>query len=366
MKTKIVNPTLLILGLLITVFIISCSKNDDDNEKDPDDNTDSGTVTVNSYSPDFPIWGGVITIDGKGFGTNKDEIEVFFPGTSTVSESKTKGEVLEVNNQQIKVKIPYHTTTSSLNPDIIFPDFQFNNGGSKLVIKIKGETKYTSPGENVFIWFNAVPFINSGSSIFTIGVTTIGYQIIPGEKIKINGSGFGMTKTEGTLSVNGTDIPIDSIWGGIQQWSSGGGNKFIIATLPAILGSKSKDLKDYTFTYSRLGQSISRTVKGNSLPKLSITSNTLPSLITGGTSVTDFLIYGKNLYANVLSFTSGSVTINVATTGAALNSTQLSALVPLSELLPYGQKTWTVTLKDTDVGSTVIGGWVIGSVTIKP
>jgi hypothetical protein len=362
MKTKIVNPTLLVLGLLITVFIVSCSKNDDDNEKDPDDNTDSGTVTVNSYSPEFPIWGGVITINGKGFGTNKDEIEVFFPGTSTVSESKTKGEVLEVNNQQIKVKIPYHTTPSSLNPEIITPANEFNNGGSKLVIKIKGETKYTSPGENVFIWFNAFPFINYGNSIFTVGITTFGYQIIPGTKIRINGSGFGMTKTEGTLSVNGTDIPIDSIWGGIQQWTFGGGNKFIIASLPSSVGSKSKDLKDYTFTYTRLGQSYSRTIKGNSLPRLSITSNTMPSLVTGGTSVTDFKIIGKNLYANRVFFKSGSVTITVATTGANLNSEELSAFVPLAELVTYGEFTWQVTLGDTDVG----GSWQLGSVRIKP
>lgn len=269
---------------------------------------------------------------------------------------------MEVSNTQIKVKIPYHTKPSSLNPDIILPDIESNNGGSRLVIKIKGEVKYTSPGENVFIWFNVAPFMNNGNSIFTVGITSIGYQVIPGEKVRIEGSGFGMSKTEGTLTINGTPDQIDSIWGGIQQYHSGGGNKFMIATMPATLGSKSNDQKDYTFTYSRLEQSYSRTVKGDSLPKLSITSNTLPSMVVGGTSVTDFKIAGKNLYANRVVYKSGSYIFNVATTGAALNATEISAFVPLAELLPYGENTWQVTLTDTEVGSAVTGGWPNGSV----
>lgn len=360
---------LMLLSLSIGLLLFSCSK-DDDNE--PDDDQPAGSISVSSYSPEFPIWGGIITINGKGFGTKKDDIEAFFPGGNTTLESKTKGEVIEVNNTQLQVRIPYHTMPSSLNPDIIIPDSEYNNGSSKLVIKIKGETKYTSPEDKgfLFIGFNAVPFFNHGNSIYTIGITTIGYQIIPGEKLRIQGSGFGMTKSEGTLSVNGTVIPIDSIWGGIQQYHLGGGNKFIIASLPATLGNKSKDQKDYTFTYERMGQSYSRTVKGNSLPRLSITSNTLPTLVVGGTSVTDFKIIGKNLYANRVFFRSGqlpgSVVFPVATTGAALNSSELTAFVPLAELLPYGDITWNVTLGDTDVGSTVIGGWTIGSVRVKP
>jgi hypothetical protein len=364
MKAVNYSAKLMLLSLSFGLLLFSCDKEDDG--KEPDDDMPAGSVSVSSFSPEFPIWGDMITIKGKGFGTKKDEIEVFFPGTSTTVESKTKGEVMEVSDTQLKVKIPYHTKPSSLNPDQITPDNQFNNGGSKLVIKIKGETKYTSPGDNVFIWFNAAPFINYGNSIYTIGITTFGYQIIPGEKIRIEGTGFGMTKTEGTLSVNGTAIPIDSIWGGIQQYHLGGGNRFIISSLPATLGSKSNEQKDYTFTYTRLGQTYSRTVKGNSLPKLSITSHTLPALVVGGTSVTDFKITGKHLYANRVSFKSGSTTVTVATTGAALNSAELTAFVPLAELLPYGDKVWQVTLGDTDVGSAVIGGWTIGSVRVKP
>lgn len=370
---KTVNPLtkLMLFGLSLGLLLFSCSEDDDDENK-PKDDVAAGSISVTSYSPEFPMWGNIITINGKGFGTKKEDLEIFFPGNHTIEESKTKGEIIEVNDTELKVRIPYHTKPSSLNPDIIIPDIGFNNGYSKLNIKIKGETKYTSPDDKgpQYIWFNAVPFMNYGNSIFTVGITTIGYQIIPGEKFRVEGSGFGMTKNEGTLTVNGTVVSIDSIWGGIQKYNFGGGNKFIFASLPATIGSKSNEQKDYTFTYTRMGQSYSRVVKGNSLPKLTLTSNTLPSMVVGGTSVTDFKITGKHLYANRVIFRSGqlpsSVVITVATTGAALDSKELTAFVPLAELLPYGEITWNVTLGDTDVGSTVIGGWPIGTVKVKP
>jgi hypothetical protein len=369
MKSVKLLTNLLLLPLVMGILFSSCSKDDDNkpDDNEPDD-TPSDSIVVSSYSPEFPMWGNIITINGQGFGTRKDEIEVFFPGNYTTLDSITKGEVTELSNTQLKVRIPYHTKPSSLNPDIIIPEIGYNNGSSNLLIKIKGETKYTSP-VNLnfrFIWYNAVPFMNNGNSIYTIGITTFGYQIIPGEKFRVEGSGFGMTKEEGVLYVNGIVIPVDSIWGGIQKFHLGGGNKFMIASLPSTLGSKSTDQKDYVFTYTRMGQSYSRTVKGNSLPRLSITGNTLPGSVVGGTSITDFTISGKNLYANTVNFKNGSTVIQVATTGASINSTQLSAFVPLGALLPFGDKIWQVTLNDTEVGSTLSGGWTLGSVRIIP
>ncbi len=191
-----------------------------------------------------------------------------------------------------------------------------------------------------------------------------GVYVVPGEKFKISGKGFGLTKTEGTLTINGNSVDIDSVWYNVIAFGEGSWN--MIGKLPASLGSKSKELKDYAFSYSRSGRSYSRTTKGESLPRLKIFSNTLPGQVLGGTSNTDFYINGENLFANTIRFSDGVFTTTVAVTGASLDATQVSAFVPLSVLLPRGDRLYTVTLLDTEVGSQVIGGWTLGYVRIKP
>lgn len=347
------------LGLAFTLTLMtSCSKDEGKEEDKPPVPIDTDSVTVSSFSPEKPMWGDVITINGTGFGSNKAEVEVYFPGNYVpISDTlKSKGIIESVSNTQLKVKIPYHTEDK---PDGYTYPLGIHNGWGNIVIKVKDKPTYTSP--DYFVKYRAVPFINT-SAITPIGVS--GVYVVPGEKFKISGKGFGLNKNEGTLTVNGTVVEVDSVWGNVEAYGEGSWN--LIATLPAKLGSKSKDLKSYTFTFARFGRSYSRTLDGQSLPRLSITSNTLPAQIIGGTSVTDFQINGKNLYANVIQFTSGSFNETVAVTGASLDASQVSAFVPLSTLLPYGNRTWNVTLKDTDVGSTEIGGWVIGSVNIKP
>lgn len=88
----------------------------------------------------------------------------------------------------------------------------------------------------------------------------------------------------------------------------------------------------------------------------------MPATITGGTSVTDFNITGESLYANSVRFSDGVYSTTVAVTGAGVTANQVSAFVPLAELLPRGDKVYNVVLTDTDVG----GNWVIGSVRIIP
>jgi len=351
-----------ILIICLSLIMLSCSKedsvtnpNDDNNPPDPITPTE---VKINSYTPLKPMWGDVITIVGEGFGNSKQNVEIYFPGnyvpiTDTI---KSKGEVLEVSNTQIKVKIPYHT---EIKTDGYEYPVGIHNGWGNIVIKVKDKPAYTSP--DYFVYYNAVPFINN-SGIDPLGIS--GVYVVPGEKFKISGKGFGLTKTEGTLTINGNSVDIDSVWYNVAAF--GEGSWYIIGKLPASLGSKSKDLKDYTFAYSRSGRSYSRTTTGESLPRLKINSNTLPGQVLGGTSNTDFYINGENLFANTVRFSDGTFSTTVAVTGASLDAAQVTAFVPLSVLLPRGDKLYTVTLLDTEVGSQVIGGWLLGYVRVTP
>lgn len=55
------------LALIIStgLAVSSCKKAEDN--KEPEDDTPTGSVTVSSYSPEFPIWEGIITIKGNDF-----------------------------------------------------------------------------------------------------------------------------------------------------------------------------------------------------------------------------------------------------------------------------------------------------------
>jgi hypothetical protein len=350
-----------ILIICLSLLLLSCSKEDSVTNPDvinPPNPVTPGEVKLTSYTPQKPMWGDVITIVGEGFGNSKQNVEVYFPGnyvpiTDTI---KSKGEVLEVSNTQIKVKIPYNTEIGSDGYE--YP-LGIHNGWGNIVIKVKDKSTYTSP--DYFIYYNAVPFINK-SGIDPLGIS--GVYIVPGEKFKISGKGFGLTKTEGTLTINSNSVNIDSVWYNVAAFGEGSWN--MIGKLPASLGSKSKELKDYTFAYSRSGRSYSRTTTGESLPRLKINSNTLPGQVLGGTSNTDFYINGENLFANTIRFSDGVFTTTVAVTGPSLDATQVTAFVPLAVLLPRGDKLYTVTLLDTDVGSQVIGGWLLGYVRVTP
>lgn len=157
------------------------------------------------------------------------------------------------------------------------------------------------------------------NGIKPVGIS--GVYIQPSEKFKVEGKGFGITTTEGSLSVNGISIPIDSVWFNPITYGEGCWN--MMATLPASPRTKSNDLSTYTIKYIRNNRSVEYTLQGISLPKLSVSGTTLPSQLTP-TSATDFQITGKHLYANVVRFNDGTFSEEVAVTGASLAATDVS------------------------------------------
>lgn len=342
----------LVISATLLLLLTSCSK-DEPMDKDPD--KDSDTLTISSFIPSKPMWGDIITIEGSGFGNKKSEIEVYFPGNNNLlSDSiKTKGEIIEVSNSLIKVKIPY--ITELMADGYIYP-IGLHNGWGNIIVKVKGKTTFTSTDR--FVNYRAVPFIEDE------GINpsnTADTYIIPGEKIVLTGKGFGITVSEGILTINGITVTIDSVKN-ISE-ANGEGSSKLIATIPPALGSKSNNLKEYTFIYTRYDRSYSRTVSGQSLPKLSLTTNTLPASINSSSSSTNFVINGRNLYANRIRFSDGGFSLNITPVGNGLSATQLNANIPINLLSPRGNRTYTVTLFDTELGGTT---WNLGTITIIP
>ncbi len=354
--------TLLIIYL--SFVLLSCSKEDsvtnpdDNNPPDPAANKE---VKITSFTPAKPMWGDVIEITGEGFPNNINDVSVFFPGNQlSLSDSvptgadgyTCRGTVLETSPTKLRVKIPYNTFTNSQgNPAPLTK----NNGYGQIAVKVKDKPLYTTA--EYYIYFKSVPYIN-WQGISPVGIS--GVYIRPGEKFKVEGKGFGITTSEGTLSVNGTSIPIDSVWYNVVAYGEGCWN--MMATLPASLGTKSKDLSTYTVKYVRNNRSVEYTLPGLSLPKLSVSGTTLPANLTP-TSTTDFHITGKHLYANVVRFKDGTFSEEVALTGAGLTATDVTAFVPLGNLLPRGDRTYTVILYDTILNESY---GIIGSVRVIP
>jgi hypothetical protein len=365
MNTKSIKSYIFLLGLIGLMFLsISCSKEDsvtnpdDNNQPDPINPTE---VKINSYTPLKPMWGDVIEIIGEGFPNNINDVSVFFPGNQlsildsvpTGAEGYTcRGTVLETSQTRIKVRIPYNTFINSQgNPAPLTK----NNGYGQIAVKVKDKPLYTT-AEN-YIYYKSVPFIN-WQGISPVGIS--GVYIKPGEKFKVEGKGFGITPTEGTLSVNGTPILVDSVWFSPIVYGEGCWN--MMATLPAGLGTKTNDLSTYNIKYTRYNRSVEYTLQGISLPKLTVSGTTLPAQLTP-TSTTDFHITGKHLYANVIRFGDGTFTEEVAITGASLTATDVTAFIPLANLLPRGDRTYTVVLYDTILNQSY---GIIGSVRVIP
>ncbi|MFN3695665.1 MAG: hypothetical protein ACK4UV_11705, partial [Ignavibacterium sp.] len=265
-----------------------------------------------------------------------------------------RGTVLETLPTKLKVRIPYNTF-ANINSQGNPAPHPKNNGYGQIAVKVKDKPFYISP--EYFIYYKAVPFINVN------GIKPVcipGVYIQPGEKFQVEGKGFGITTTEGSLSVNGISIPIDSVWFNAIAYGEGSWN--MMATLPASLGTKLKDLSTYTIKYVRNNRSVEYTLPGLSLPKLSVSGTTLPATLTP-TSTTDFHITGKHLYANVIRFGDGTFSQEVAITGASLTVTDVTAFVPLANLLPRGDRTYTVILYDTILNESY---GIIGSVRVIP
>ena len=366
MKTKRIKSHVFLLSLISLLFLsLSCSKEDsvtnpDDNNNPPDPITPT-EVKINSYTPLKRMWGDVIEITGEGFPNNINDVSVFFPGNQlsildsvpTGADGYTcRGTVLEVSSTKIKVRIPYNTFLNSQgNPAHLTK----NNGYGQIAVKVKDKPFFTTA--EYYIYYKAVPYIN-WQGITPVGIS--GVYIKPGEKFKIEGKGFGITTTEGTLSVNGTAISIDSVWFNPIAYGEGCWN--MMATLPAGLGTKTNDLSTYNIQYIRSSRSVEYALQGISLPKLSVSGTTLPSQLTP-TSTTDFHITGKHLYANVIRFGDGAFSEEVAITGASLTATDVTAFIPLANLLPRGDRTYTVILYDTILNQSY---GIIGSVRVIP
>jgi len=361
MKSKIIKSFFFMMDM---IFLTSCSKDDSVNNPgviNPPDPINTGTVKINSYTPEKPMWGDVIEIIGEGFPNNIDDVSVFFPGNQlSINDSvptgadgyTCRGTVLETSSTKIKVRIPYNTFLNNQgNP----APHTKNNGYGEIAVKVKDKQFYKT--DEYFIYYKSVPYIN-WQGISPVGIS--GVYIKPGEKFKVEGKGFGITTSEGALSVNGTTIPIDSVWYNVVAYGEGCWN--MMATLPAGLGVKSNDLNTYTIKYVKNSRSVEYTLQGISLPALSVSGTTLPETLTP-TSTTDFHITGKHLYANVIRFGDGAFSEEVAITGASLTATDVTAFVPLANLLPRGDKTYTIVLYDTYLNKSY---GIIGSVRVIP
>lgn len=136
-----------------------------------------------------------------------------------------------------------------------------------------------------------------------------------------------------------------------------------MATLPASLAQKTKDLISFTFRYTRDGYSTEYTLSGLALPRLIVSgSNILTTIVPQ--SVTDFEITGKHLFANKVRFVDpGSFMVEVGITGSDFSATKVTSFVPLSELLVRGIKKYDVILFDTILNT---GYGIIAKIEIKP
>lgn len=307
------------------------------------------------------MWGDVIEITGEGFPNNINDVSVFFPDNNLALKDSAaigadgytcKGTVLSTSPTKIRVRIPYNTILNSTGrpaPSLL------NNGWGEIAIKVKDKPLYKTA--EYFIYYKAVPYINV-SGIEPVGIS--GVYIQPGEKFRVYGQGFGITKSEGTLTIIGTPIAIDSVWQNVVAY--GEGNRNMLATLPANIGTKSNDLSTYNIKYTRESRTTELSLQGMSLPKLSVSGTTLPSQLTP-TSTTDFHITGKHLYANVIRFGDGAFYEEVAITGASLTATDVTAFVPLENLLPRGDRTYNVILYDTVLNQSY---GIIGTVRVIP
>lgn len=185
--------------------------------------------------------------------------------------------------------------------------------------------------------------------------------IQPGEKFLIEGKGFGLTPTEGKLTVNGVNVPVDSVWYNPITFGEGCWN--MMATLPASLAQRTKDLISYTVRYARDGYSAEYTLSGLALPRLIVSGSNILTTIDPQ-SVTDFEITGQHLFANTIRFVNpGSFMVEVDITGYDFSATKVTSFVPLSELLVRGNKKYDVILFDTIFNT---GYGIIAKIEIKP
>ncbi|HRN78837.1 MAG TPA: hypothetical protein PKY29_01885 [Ferruginibacter sp.] len=358
--TKSIWRTL--VGATALMCCLTSCKKDAGNDDGGDPNA---PVVISSYAPEKPMWGQEVIINGSGFSSNLSEVEVYFPGNNAYINPGylemmrvITAEVIEASPTRLKVKMPYITSLSSFG-NIMIPS-SLHNGYGKIAVKIGDKPLYTFPvQESEYIYFRAAPFIN-GAGIEPYGYG--GVYVKPGRKVRFSGKGFGLTTTEGTLTINGRQAVIDSVWYNVVV--SGEGCWNMIATFPAEAGSKVSGNVDHTYTYTRFGASVTRTVPGIALPDLVVTGNTLLGNYTTGMSVTDFTITGRSLYANQIRISNGaSVVATVPITGASVSATSVSSFIPLSILLPLGAATYSVVLYDSDLNQ---GFGTLGSITISP
>lgn len=335
------------LLLCLAAGFNSCKKDTDPQDDDGNGGGNGGggasSVKITGYTPQKPMWGDVIEITGESFAAKVEDVEVWFPGMYTQG-NEAKGEVLEASPTKLKVRTRYNTEQRD---GYEYPTA--NSATSSIVVKVKGKNEYST--EQDYIQYRAVPFINAGNGIRPETGGT-GAMIRPGEKFQVIGKGFGITKTEGILKINGVEVTIDSVWGNEPQ-VFGEGNTNMMATLPLEVakpqpgGVQGQGQQDYTVEYSRSGRSYARKTRGHAMPLITISGNTLKGLYNSADHITDFTITGENLYPTEIQFRStaaGGPNFTVAVTGAGLGAKSVTAFVPLALMFPYGGRQYSVRL----------------------
>lgn len=330
------SPITFIFFLCLAAGFNSCKKDANHQDDDDDNNGGGGFVKITGYAPQKPMWGEVIEITGEGFASNVGDVEVWFPGIVT-NKKEITGEVLETSPTKMKVRIPYNTQKKSDGYE--YPTM--NNPSSSIVVKVKGKNEYST--ESHYVHYKAVPFIQSGNGVKPYGYS--GVAVRPGTKIMIEGRGFGLTKTEGKLRINGKEATIDSIWGNVPS-VFGEGNTKLIATMPLELTNFGVgDVQDYEYEYSRQGRSYARTYRGYATPPMpSIYNNTLKLRYYKNDHVTDFTMTGTNLFPSQILYKNRAdgPDFTVAVTGAAIGATSVTSFVPLAQMLPLGFSSFDV------------------------
>lgn len=348
--TSLVKPTALCLTLFCLLAGLSnCKKESDPKDDEPPGNS---PVKITGYAPEKPYWGEEITITGEGFSSNKNDMQVWFPGIMLLKQF-AEGEILEASPTQIKVKTPYRTRINTNGEEEPFE----NNGSSSIVVKVKGKEEYSTA--DAFVRYRAVPHITRGFAYKYNG------EFMPGRQFELRGMGFDPDKGKGTLSVNGTAIPIDTTWGSpTNQGYFAEGNIAVVGTIPLSLSTLPSGRVDYTFKYSINGRSTERTHSGISMPSLTVSGNTMKQGYSNKDSYSDFDITGTNLFADEVRFTNPNKPAqytSVAVTGAGFGVTKVSAFVPLALLVPFGNANYNVSLYSTATKQ----GWNLGTVMIS-